>query len=178
MEQDRGDRNQVEATAYPVQVSDNTWTWAGAHVPGLEGQTVYFVGAGDAEKASDALAADGWTVHRLDGTTLQGARQAREAVVTLLGLEETGARTMDGLADVLRDLRAPEGSPARVALIWENAQALLEADLPAWTEIVQILTNASAELWDPEDDANPQNVVFETILAVEGYGVRPLGGVA
>lgn len=156
----------------PRTMSDVTrWTWAGDHLPEIEGQGVYFAAPADRAPVLGNLDLGGYVVVEVDGRAMIDARTARGTIAAALGLAETAPNNPDAFADSLTELRAAGG---RIMLLWNDADTLLQRDLPGWTEIVGDLKAASAYLWDPENDDSPDNVVFETILLVDGYGVRHL----
>lgn len=147
------------------------WTWVGAWVPGIEGQGVYFAAPPDRIPLLQTLEHAGYEVVEMAGADLTDAAAARAAVAKALRLPDSAASNPDAFADGLAELHSTAG---RVLLLWSDAQMTLTGDLPGWTEIVSDLKAASAYLWDPENDDSPDNIVFETVLLVDGYGVEQL----
>ncbi len=147
------------------------WTWAGAAVPGLRGQGLNLAAPADRDRIETGLRAAGFTIRVVEGAPIE-RRSALTAITRALKVQI--ATNLDSFADVLRDVRDDASGSGRVALLWPEADRLAAADLWAWTEIAQLLAGASAEHWDPDDDADPDNLVFETIALVAGFGVEPL----
>lgn len=151
------------------------WTWAGAHLPGIEGQGVYFAAPADRVPILATLEPAGYRVVEVTGSEMADGTATRQAIAAALGLPATAASNADAFADGLTDLGGSASVPERrLMLLWNDADALLDRDLPGWTEIVGDLKAASAYLWDPENDDAPDNLVFESILFVGGHGVRQL----
>lgn len=145
------------------------WTCAATEVSGLRGQTFYLVRPDDLPVVEKPLTAAGYELRAAQGTA--DVKTTMTAICRALRVPL--ASNLDSFADVLRDL---EPSPAgnRVGLVWLGSDLLAAADLAGWLEVAEILTGASADHWDPENDADPDNLVFETFAVTAGFGVRPV----
>lgn len=143
------------------------WTCVSAVVAGLHRQGLNLIAPGDQQEIDTQLRAAGFAVKVARGGSDRGATIA--AICAALGLPR--ARNLDAFADVLADLRSDGG---RLVLIWEAGELLLQADLDSWLQLVEILTTASIEHWDLDDEASPDNLVFESLVVVDGFGVKAL----
>lgn len=143
------------------------WICAAHVVPELAGQGFYLASPDDLYRLEKAFTAVGYTVVRADGTADKPG-----TLTAISGALKVGKATnLDAFADVLGDLTAPTG---RVILFWLGAGDLLENDLPSWVAVTEILRDASVAAWDPDNDDDPNNLVFEAIGFVAGFGVEPL----
>lgn len=97
-------------------------------------------------------------------------RRGQAAVADALRLPETAGRNLDALVDSLRDLATWWPGQDRVALLLHRAETLVDADLPAWHSLTDILVRAVHEL-RPE---GPGHVDLSVVAFVDGHGVRPL----
>lgn len=143
------------------------WICAAHVVPELAGQGFYLAAPSDVDQLEQALKGAGYTVCRAEGTDDKAG--TLEALTAAVGV--SSATNLDAFADVLGDLSAPSG---RVVLFWQGAAKLLQNDLPTWTAVAEILREASIDAWDPDNDDDPFNLVFEAIAFVDGFGVKPL----
>ncbi|HLS44232.1 MAG TPA: barstar family protein [Ornithinicoccus sp.] len=99
-------------------------------------------------------------------------RTAQAAVAVALRLPETAGRNLDAMVDSLRDLATWWPESARVVLMLHHAESLVESDLPGWHTLVEILREASHDLWR----GAPGDRAFETVALVDRHGVLRLPG--
>nr|WP_306254784.1 barstar family protein [Ornithinimicrobium cryptoxanthini] len=102
------------------------------------------------------------------GETMRGAQAA---IATALRLPETAGRNLDALVDSLRDLALWWPESDKIVLVLHEAQALVDADLPGWHTLTEILREASTDLWR---DGGAGDRAFETVALVDGHGVLAL----
>lgn len=150
---------------------NDRWTWAGEHVPGLRGQGFYLAASSDREHVENALLAAGYAVRTASGGS--AARSAMARLSSAVGQAEV--TNLDAFADVLADLTPATAGSDRLALLWLDAGELVRADLADFLALTEILRDASTDAWDPANDDDPANVVFETVALIDGFGVEPLG---
>lgn len=141
------------------------WTCLPDLLPEIAGQGLYLVSPTDQPVIESSLRAAGYEIRVAEGTDTRAATMS--ALCAALGVRPV--RNYDAFADVLSDVRSDTG---RVALLWRGGERLLGADLRAWTTLVELLTHASVEHWDPDNDDDPANLVFETVVFVDGFGVE------
>lgn len=147
------------------------WTQVSAHVPGLEGHGVLFADHEDYDDIALALIGAGFEIRAIDGRRITGRADALAAIARALDLPSGAQEHLDALADNLQDLSHFCPSP-RVVLLWRHAEGLLDAEAELWEEIADVLRESSDMLWTGHDAA--EDMVFETIVFLDGYDVHPL----
>jgi hypothetical protein len=140
-------------------------------LPGLTGRGVLLAAPSDAERVRRTLTGSGFAVAEVDGRAT-GMRAAQAAIARALRLPETAGRNLDAMVDSLRDLATWWPDDERVVLLWPGAEELVEADLPGFLTLTEILRSATDELWR---GGVPGDRQFETVALVERHGVRALG---
>jgi barstar (barnase inhibitor) len=145
----------------------------GRLLPGLAGRGVLLAAPTDADRVRQTLAENGYVVSAVQGEAA-GMRAAQAAIARALRLPETAGRNLDAMVDSLRDLATWWPDEERVALLWPGAERLVEADLPGFLTLTEILRAASDDLWR---GGAPGDRQFETVAFVERHGVRALGEV-
>lgn len=142
----------------------------GKLLPGLRGRGVLLAAPADAVRVRRALAEGGYAVAEVEGDT-SGLREAQAAIARALRLPATAGRNLDALVDSLRDLATWWPDDERVALLWPGAERLVEADLPGFLTLTDILRAATDDLWR---GGGPGDRLFETVAFIGGHGVRAL----
>lgn len=99
-------------------------------------------------------------------------REAQAEVARVLGLPAPAGHNLDALSDSLRDLATWWPGPERVALVLHGAESLVEADLPGWHVLVDVLAQARGEL----RRGMPGDRELLTVAVVDGHGVLALDG--
>jgi hypothetical protein len=139
-------------------------------LPGLTGRGVLLADPADATRVRGTLAGSGFAV--AEAGQAAGMREAQAAIAAALRLPETAGRNLDALVDSLRDLATWWPDDERVALLWSGADELVDADLPGFLTLTDILRGATDDLWR---GGGPGDRQFETVAFVGGHGVRALG---
>ncbi|WP_170231257.1 barstar family protein [Pseudonocardia kunmingensis] len=139
-------------------------------VPGLTGRGVLLASPADVEAVRANLAADGVALAEVAGAT-DAMRPTQAAIARALRLPETAGRNLDALVDALRDLAVRWPDDERVVLLWHDAGRLVDADLPGFLTLTEILRTAAAELGPGGRIGDRQ---FETVAFVERHGVRTI----
>ncbi len=147
------------------------WTQVSDLVPGLCGKGVVYAAPDDYDDIGLALLGAGYAIHAIDGAGLTNHSDTLPAVAQALSLPGAADRNLDALMDSLRDLARWVPEQDRVALLWRNAEDVIEADPALWDQIADVLAAASEELWT---GGAAGDVVFETVVFVRGHGVHPL----
>ncbi|OZM77597.1 hypothetical protein CFP66_34620 [Pseudonocardia sp. MH-G8] len=124
----------------------------------------------DVEAVRTNLAADGVALAEVEGAT-DAMRTAQAAIARALRLPESGGRNLDALVDALRDLAVWWPEDERVVLLWHDAGRLVDADLPGFLILTEILRTATSELGPGGRIGDRQ---FETVAFVERHGVRTI----
>lgn len=143
----------------------------GKLLPGLAGRGVLLAAPADAEHVRRMLVDGGYAVAEVHGAA-NGMREAQAAIARALRLPEAAGRNLDALVDSLRDLATWWPDDERVALLWPGAERLVEADLPGFLTLTEILRAATDDLWR---GGTPGDRLFETVAFVSRHGVRELG---
>jgi len=143
----------------------------GKLLPGLSGRGVLLAAPADADHVRRMLVEGGYAVAEVQRDTT-GMREAQAAIARALRLPETAGRNLDALVDSLRDLATWWPDDERVALLWPGAERLVEADLPGFLTLTEILRAATDDLWR---GGTPGDRLFETVAFVGRHGVRTLG---
>lgn len=94
----------------------------------------------DAQLAAGRFAADGMRLVTVRPPASADLRGAQAAIAAALHLPSPAERNLDAFADTLRDLRVWWQQP--VALVWEGAGALRQADERGWQLLAGILDEA------------------------------------
>lgn len=135
---------------------------ARAVVPYLTGSGVLMRPARRRGCATESLHAAGYTTVEVDSTGITERRELQAALTEALALPQAAASNLDAFVDTLRDLQAWWPHTGALALVWSGTEAAIGANLPAWLELVDILTGAVRAGRAPR---------FEVIVAVDGFGV-------
>jgi hypothetical protein len=143
----------------------------GKLLPGLSGRGVLLAAPADADHVRRTLVEGGYAVAEVQADAI-GMREAQAAIAQALRLPETAGRNLDALVDSLRDLGTWWPDDERVALLWPGAERLVEADLPGFLTLTDILRAATDDLWR---GGTPGDRLFETVAFVRRHGVRELG---
>ncbi len=143
----------------------------GKLLPGLAGRGVLLAAPADAEHVRRRLVDGGYAVAEVLGDST-GMREAQAAIARALRLPQAAGRNLDALVDSLRDLATWWPDDERVALFWPGAERLVEADLPGFLTLTEILRAATDDLWR---GGTPGDRLFETVAFVSRHGVRELG---
>jgi hypothetical protein len=136
-------------------------------LPGLTGSGVLLADPVDADHVRRTLAGGGFAVAEAAGAAT-GMREAQAAIARALRLPVTAERNLDALVDSLRDLARWWPDDERVALLWPGAEELVDADLPGFLTLTEILRAATDELWR---GGAPGDRQFETVAFVARHGV-------
>lgn len=141
-----------------------------ALLPGLTDRGVLLADPEDAEHVRATLAGSGFSVAEAVGAAT-GMREAQAAIARALRLPATAERNLDALVDSLRDLATWWPDDERVALLWPGAEELVDADLPGFLTLTEILRAATDDLWRGGEPGDRQ---FETVAFVGRHGVPAL----
>ncbi|WP_131103303.1 barstar family protein [Ornithinimicrobium sufpigmenti] len=95
----------------------------------------------DAPLAAGRFAADGMRLVTVQQPTSADLRETQAALAAALRLPSPAERNLDTFADALRDLSV-WWKGQTVALVWEGAGLLREADEPAWQLLAGLLDGA------------------------------------
>lgn len=95
----------------------------------------------DGRLAAGRFAADGMRLVTVRQPADAGLRETQAALAAALRLPSPAERNLDAFADTLRDLRVWWQGQS-VALVWEQAGLLREADRRAWEVLTGILDEA------------------------------------
>jgi hypothetical protein len=136
-------------------------------LPGLTGSGVLLADPVDADHVRRTLAGGGFAVAEAAGAAT-GMREAQAVIARALRLPVTAERNLDALVDSLRDLARWWPDDERVALLWPGAEELVDADLPGFLTLTEILRAATDELWR---GGAPGDRQFETVAFVARHGV-------
>lgn len=154
-------------------------------LPGLRGHGVLLASPVDAARIRRRLTANGFAVAETDPASWGGqdedtlssppsassGRRSQAAIAAALRLPESAGRNLDAMVDSLRDLAVWWPDHERVALLWHGADALVDADLPGYLELTEILRAATDDLWRGGMSGDR---VFETVALVDRHGVPAL----
>jgi RNAse (barnase) inhibitor barstar len=113
-------------------------------VPGLRGQRVHVLPAAGEAGLRAALASAGFEALTIAGAAVSNESTLFEEMARALGLGEEFGRNWDALTDALGDLG--ERASSRVAVLWLDADASLDADLQTFLSAVLALEGAAADL--------------------------------
>jgi len=141
-----------------------------ALLPGLAGHGVLLADPGDAGRVRGAVAGAGFAVAEARGPA-SGMREAQAAIARALRLPAAAERNLDAMVDSLRDLSTWWPDDERVALLWPGAEQLVDADLPGFLELTDVLRAATDDLWR---GGAPGDRQFETVAFVGRHGVPAL----
>lgn len=142
----------------------------GRLLPGLPGRGVLLADPVDAEQVRRTLAGSGFALAEVAEETT-GMRAAQAAIAQALRLPVAAGRNLDAMADSLRDLATWWPDDERVALLWRGADRLVDADLPGFLTLTEILRAATDDLWR---GGSPGDRQFETVAFVGRHGVPAL----
>ena len=95
----------------------------------------------DGRLAAGRFAADGMRLVTVRQPADAGLRETQAALAAALRLPSPAERNLDAFADTLRDLRVWWQGQS-VALVWEQAGLLRDADQRAWEVLAGILDEA------------------------------------
>lgn len=145
-----------------------TWTNLGRWLPWLRGQAVHLAVQDTQQLIAETAISAGFTVSTGGAGT---AAEPYRGIVAALRLPSAAEANLDALADALRDLPMHWTASSRLALLVPDAHSLIRTDLLGWTQLCQVLDQASATLWEREE------FVFETVFLVPAgrYGADSAG---
>jgi hypothetical protein len=145
----------------------------GRLLPGLPGRGVLLADPADAERVRRTLAGSGFALAEVVGDAVPASRMrdAQSAIARALRLPATAERNLDAMVDSLRDLATWWPDDERVALLWLGAEKLVDADLPGFLTLTDILRAATDDLWRGGTRGDRQ---FETVAFVSRHGVPAL----
>ena len=109
----------------------------------------------DARLAAGRFAAEGMQLVTVQQPPSADLRETQAALAAALRLPSPAERNLDAFADTLRDLRVWWQGQA-VALVWEQAGLLRDADQRAWQVLAGILDQAQVPtiaMVEPQDEA-------------------------
>lgn len=137
-------------------------------IPGLAGDGVLYADPADYDDIALALIADGYSIHAVDGRHITNFSEALPAVADALSLPGAADRSLDAMFDSLRDLAQWCPEQPRIVLLWRHAETLMGADASLWSDLVEVLDEASRSLWQELGD----DVAFETIAFAADHSPR------
>jgi RNAse (barnase) inhibitor barstar len=135
-------------------------------LPGLSGLRVHVVPAADEAKVRGALTGAGFDIVTVAGTAITNASTLFEEMARAFRFPDYFGHNWAALTDCLRDLGDRE-SP-RIAVLWLDADASLEADLQTFLDASHVLDQVASEL--AEGDARSKPHQLEVFLLGAGPG--------
>ncbi|HEV7500166.1 MAG TPA: barstar family protein [Vicinamibacteria bacterium] len=135
-------------------------------LPGLRGHRVHVVPAADEGKVRAALTGAGFEIVTLAGSAITNVSTLFEEMARAFRFPDYFGHNWAALLDCLRDLRDRENT--RIALLWVDAGASLEADLQTFLDASEVLVEVASEL--AEDDEFGEAHQLEVFLLGAGPG--------
>ena len=135
-------------------------------LPGLRGQRLHVAGAADEENLRAALTAAGFEIVTAAGSAITSESTLFEEMARAFRFPDYFGHNWAALTDCLRDLRDRENP--RIALLWVDAHASLDADLQTVLDAARVLDGVGSEL--AEDDEPGKAHQLEVFLL--GAGAR------
>lgn len=140
-------------------------------LPGLRGLRVHVVPAADEAKVRAALTGAGFEIVTVAGSAITNVSTLFEEMARAFRFPDYFGHNWAALTDCLRDLGDRE-SP-RIAVLWLEADASLEADLQTFLDANQVLDLVASEL--AEGDALIKPYQLEVFLLGAGPGFAAHG---
>jgi RNAse (barnase) inhibitor barstar len=140
-------------------------------LPGLRGHRVHVVPAADEAKVRAALTEAGFEIVTVAGTAITNVSTLFEEMARAFRFPDYFGHNWAALMDCLRDLRDRENT--RIALLWLDADASLDADLQTFLEAREVLDAVRSEL--AEDDEFGKAHQLEVFLLGAGPGFAASG---
>jgi RNAse (barnase) inhibitor barstar len=135
-------------------------------LPGLRGHRVHVAAADDEPKLRAALTTAGFEVVTAAGSAITNESTLFEEMARAFRFPDYFGHNWSALTDCLRDLRDRENT--RIALLWLDADASLDADLQAFLDATRVLDGVGSEL--AEDDELGKAHQLEVFLLGAGSG--------
>ena len=135
-------------------------------LPGLRGQRLHVAVAADEANLRAALTAAGFEIVTAAGSAITNESTLFEEMARAFRFPGYFGHNWAALVDCLRDLRDRENP--RIALLWVNADASLDADLQTFLDAIRVLDGVGSEL--AEDDELGKAHQLEVFLL--GAGAR------
>lgn len=137
-------------------------------VPGMSGSAVLFAHEFDGPLVGILLREREVAVAEVRLGPGEDLRSALPEIARALQLPDPASRNLDAFADAVADLAHWWPDDDAVALLLHGAHELVDADLPGWQTLTQILSQATERLAGYEA---PARRWFETVALVDGHGV-------
>jgi len=138
-------------------------------VPGIRGHRLHVVPAAEEAKVRAALTAAGFEIVTVAGTAITNVSTLFAEMARAFPFPDYFGHNWAALMDCLRDLRDRENT--RIALLWVDADASLDADLQTLLDACDLLENVASEL--AEDDEIGDAHQLEVFLLGAGSGFGP-----
>jgi RNAse (barnase) inhibitor barstar len=135
-------------------------------LPGLRGQHVHVAGAAAEADLRAALTTAGFEIVTAAGSAITSESTLFEEMARAFRFPDHFGHNWAALVDCLRDLRDRENT--RIALLWLDADASLDADLQTFLDAARVLDGVGSEL--AEDDELGKAHQLEVFLL--GPGTR------
>jgi RNAse (barnase) inhibitor barstar len=118
-------------------------------LPGLRGRRVHVLPASDEAKLRAALTASGFEIVTVAGTAITGASTLFQEMARAFRFPDYFGHNWAALTDCLRDLRDREH--ARIALLWVEAGASVDADVQTFLDACAVLDAVASELAEGDE---------------------------
>lgn len=140
-------------------MSERHWTHAGHLMPWLRGQGVHFARADLEDLVATTFVSGGYALALASSANvLPDARF--DAIAAALHLPASCGNNLDAFADSLVDLPLHRPDVGKLALLWSDADQLMNLDLLAFHQLCVVLGDTTDGLWADEQ------FVFETVVFV------------
>lgn len=140
-------------------------------LPGLRGEHVHVVPAEDEAKVRAALTEAGFEIVTVAGTAITNVSTLFAEMARAFRFPDYFGHNWAALMDCLRDLRDRENT--RIALLWVDAAASLDADLQTFLDASEMLDAVRSELAEDDEFGDPHQL--EVFLLGTGPGFAASG---
>lgn len=138
------------------------------HLPRLRGHRVHVVAASDETAVRAGLTAAGFEIATVAGTAITNPSTLFAEMARAFRFPDYFGHNWAALTDCLRDLRGRENS--RLALLWVNADASLDADVQTVMDAVSVIEDVAAELSEDDQFGPPHQLAVFLLGAGAGFG--------
>jgi RNAse (barnase) inhibitor barstar len=140
-------------------------------LPGLRGHHVHVVAASDEAKVRAALTGAGFDIVTVAGTAITNTSTLFEEMARAFRFPDYFGQNWAALLDCLRDLRDRENP--RIALLWVDADASLDADLQTFLDGCRVLDDVASELTEDDELGKAHQLVVFLLGAGRGFAASP-----
>ena len=136
-------------------------------LPGLRGRRVHVLPAVDEAKVRAALTGAGFDIVTVGGTAITSVSTLFEEMARAFRFPDYFGHNWAALTDCLRDLGDREN--LRIAVLWLDADASLDADLQTFLDAVRVLDEVGSELAEGDELSKPHQLVVVLLGAGAGF---------